>query len=200
MTYELTTALAAFALVASITPGPNNLMVMASGANFGFRRTMPHWFGIIIGFFIMVVLVGMGLMRMFAAYPVTYLILKSASVAYLLFLAWKVATAAPLNDDAPTAGKPFTLLQAALFQWVNPKAWAMALSAISAYTPPSHPLSSVFVVAIVFMLANLPSQGAWILLGMQLRRFLDAPVKLRVFNVSMAVLLIASLYPILFTQ
>ncbi len=206
MNYELVTALVAFAFVASITPGPNNLMLMASGANFGFRRTLPHMLGVAIGFTIMVVLVGLGLMRLFAAFPVSYVLLKSASVAYLLFLAWKIATAAPPRDDgdggddgdARPAGRPFTFLQAALFQWVNPKAWAMALTAISAYAPLAHPLYSVFLVAFIFAMVNPLSQSAWILIGTQLRRLLSEPLKLRIFNVIIALLLIGSLYPILF--
>jgi threonine/homoserine/homoserine lactone efflux protein len=205
MTYEIITALIAFAFVSSITPGPNNLMLLASGTNFGLTRTIPHMLGVSIGFAIMVILVGIGLMGLFNAYPVSYLVLKVVSVVYLLYLAWKIATAAPLNDepgtDAPDQdgkSKPLTFIQAALFQWVNPKAWAMALTAISIYAPPSQPLSSIFLVALIFGLVNLPSVCAWVLLGTQLRRFLTDPLRLRTFNVCAALLLLGSLYPILF--
>lgn len=200
MNYDLLTALVAFAFVASITPGPNNLMLMTSGVNFGFRRTMPHMLGVVIGFAFMQVLVGAGLMEIFTAFPVTYLMLKSVSIAYFLFLAWKIATAYPLNEDAgyETGGRPLSFVQGALFQWVNPKAWAMSLTAISAYTPPTHPLHSVFLVALVFALVNLPSQSTWIVIGTHLRRLLTEPLKLRIFNFTAAALLIASLYPILF--
>ena len=212
MTYEIITALIAFAFVSSITPGPNNLMLLASGTNFGFARTTPHMLGVSIGFSIMVVLVGIGLMGLFNAYPVSYLILKVVSVIYLFYLAWKIATAAPLNDEPDTdvpdtdelrqgsGNKPFTFIQAALFQWVNPKAWAMALTAISIYAPPSQPLSSIFLVSLVFGLVNLPSVSAWVLLGTQLRRFLTDPLRLRIFNVCAALLLLGSLYPILFSS
>ena len=212
MTYEVITALIAFAFVSSITPGPNNLMLLASGTNFGLARTTPHMLGVSIGFSIMVILVGVGLMGLFNAYPVSYLVLKVVSVVYLLYLAWKIATAAPLNDepgtDAPDTdephqddeSKPFTFIQAALFQWVNPKAWAMALTAISIFAPPSQPLSSIFLVALIFGLVNLPSVCAWVLLGTQLRRFLTDPLRLRIFNICAALLLLGSLYPILFNQ
>lgn len=130
MTVDQLFALSAFALVSSITPGPNNLMLMASGANFGFRRTVPHMLGIGLGFGLMIVLVGLGLVRVFDAFPVAHLILTILGVCYLLWLAWKIAHAA-----APYAARvgvrPFTFLQAALFQWVNPKAWQMGLTAIT---------------------------------------------------------------------
>ncbi|MGI9311204.1 MAG: LysE family translocator [bacterium] len=201
MNYELITALVAFSFVSSGTPGPNNLMLLASGANFGLRRTAPHLLGVVIGFTIMIMLVGIGLMQLFTAVPATYWILKTASIAYLLYLSWKIATAAPFGDHpeyAKIKPKPFTFVQAALFQWVNPKAWTMALTAISAYTPPSHPWRSVFLVAIVFGSITLPSSGVWVVAGTQVRKVLDAPRKLRVFNLTMALLLIGSLYPILF--
>ena len=212
LNYDLITALAVFALVASGTPGPNNLMLLTSGANFGFERTVPHILGVIIGFAIMVMLVGIGLMQLFTAFPVSYLILKFASIAYLLFLAWKIATAASFDDDPnhetpshktpnhKTRGKPFTFTQAALFQWVNPKGWTFALAALSTYTPPSRPLSGVFLVAIIFSVVNVLSTCGWTVLGVQVRRFLSDPLKLRIFNVIAAVLLIGSLYPVLFGQ
>lgn len=199
MTYELITALAVFAFVTSITPGPNNLMLMASGMNFGLYRTVPHMFGVGAGFIIMVLLVGLGLARIFDLFPVSYQILKLVSVVYLIYLAWKIATSAPspIDPEAGNRSRPISFLQAALFQWVNPKAWAMALSAVSAYTPPSQPLSSIVVVALVFGAINLPAVGSWTVLGMQLRRILKQPWKLRAFNIFCALLLIASLWPLL---
>lgn len=199
MTHDLITALAIFAFVTSITPGPNNLMLMASGMNFGLYRTIPHMLGVGLGFVVMVFLVGLGLARIFELYPVSYQALKVASVVYLVYLAWKIATAAPasLRDQTGNGAKPISFLQAALFQWVNPKAWAMALTAVSAYTPPSQPLSSILVVALVFGMINLPAVSSWTILGMQLRRILKQPAKLRAFNILCAVLLIASLWPLL---
>lgn len=196
MTYDILSALAAFAFVSSITPGPNNLMLMASGANYGVRRTLPHMLGVALGFAFMVILVGVGLIQIFDAFPVTYTVLKVASVGYLLYLAWKIATAAAPEAKEPT-GTPFTFLQAAAFQWVNPKAWTMALTAISVYAVPEAGVWGILLVGLVFGAVNLPSVSVWTWMGQQLRRVLDDPRKLRVFNIAMAVLLIGSLWPIL---
>ncbi len=198
MTYELFLALTLFAFVSSITPGPNNLMLMASGANFGFRRTIPHMLGVALGFVFMVILVGAGLVQVFDAVPISYSILKLASVLYLLYLAWKIANAGPAEASG-NSGTPMTFLQAAAFQWVNPKAWAMALTAISAYTP-NQTLWAIFLVATVFGAVNLPSVGSWTILGQQMARFLTNPRRLTRFNWLMAALLIASLYPVIWPQ
>ena len=197
MSYEILTALAAFALVTSITPGPNNLMVMASGANFGVIRTIPHLLGITLGFVLMTVLIGAGLTRLFTIYPDAYTALKVVSVVYMLFLAGKIATAAPHDGAGPTS-TPLTFLQAALFQWVNPKAWAMAVTATSLYAP-SQNMAAIALVAVVFGAVNLPSVSVWMLLGQKMRRILTNTSRLRIFNIGMAVLLIASLYPILYS-
>ncbi|NOC83622.1 LysE family translocator [Ruegeria sp. HKCCD6428] len=195
MTYDILLALIAFAFVTSITPGPNNLMLMASGANFGFRRSIPHMLGIGLGFTLMVLLVGAGLVQVFDRYPVSYSVLKVVSVIYLLYLAWKIAHAAPATGDL-AAGTPMTFLQAAAFQWVNPKAWAMALTATTAYTP-SQTLHAIALVALVFGAVNLPSVSTWTFLGQQTSRVLTNPRRLVAFNWTMAVLLVASLYPVL---
>ena len=195
MTYDLLSALAVFAFVTSITPGPNNLMLMTSGANFGFRRSIPHMLGVGLGFVLMVVLVGAGLVGVFEAYPVSYTVLKVLSVAYLLYLAWKIAlSSAP--GTAEGSAKPMTFLQAALFQWVNPKAWAMALTAVTVYAP-SQSIAAIGLVAVIFGLVNIPSVGSWTILGQEMRRFLNNPFRLQIFNMCMAALLIASMLPIL---
>ncbi|WP_170400744.1 LysE family translocator [Ruegeria arenilitoris] len=195
MTYDILLALIVFAFVSSITPGPNNLMLMASGANFGFRRTIPHMLGIGLGFTVMVLLVGAGLVQLFDRYPVSYTALKIVSVGYLLFLAWKIAHAAPTKSKA-SEGDPMTFLQAAAFQWVNPKAWAMALTATTAYTP-DHTLKAIVIVALIFGAVNLPSVSTWTVLGQQMARVLTNPRRLVAFNWTMAALLVASLYPVL---
>ena len=199
MSADLLLALGAFAFVSSITPGPNNLMLMASGTNFGLRRTLPHAFGVGFGFVLMLVLIGLGLARVFDAVPASYLVLKTASAAYLLYLAWKIAHASPppAETDQDTDARPFSFLQAAAFQWVNPKAWAMALTAISVYTLPARPLHTLAIVALVFGLVNLPCILSWTILGTQLRHLLDNPVRLRAFNITAALLLVATLWPIL---
>lgn len=197
MTYDLMFALVGFAFVSSITPGPNNLMLMASGANYGFRRTIPHMLGISIGHSVMVTLVGLGLAQVFEAYPITRLILQIGSTAYLLYLAWKIANAAPPQEGA-AQGKPFTFLQAAGFQWVNPKAWYMAIYAITNYTPDGGGIWPVIIVALVFACTNFPSIMVWATLGTQVKRLLHRPRLLRAFNWTMAGLLVLTLWPVWF--
>jgi len=194
MNYELVSALAAFALVSSITPGPNNLMLMASGANFGFKRTLPHMVGISLGFAFMVILVGAGLVQIFDRFPITYQLMKIVSVIYLVYLSWKIATASkPENDNQ--SSKPMTFFAAALFQWVNPKAWVMALTAISVYTP-SQDMKAILLVGFVFAVVNLPSVSTWAMLGQQMQRLLTSQKRLKFFNLAMAALLLSSLYPV----
>ena len=200
MTTELFAALAVFALVSSITPGPNNLMLMTSGINFGLSRTIPHMLGVSLGFTLMIALIGLGVMKIIDAVPGSTLIITVASGLYLLFMAWKIATTdtSPAESGVATAkSKPFTFLQAALFQWVNPKAWTMALTAISAYAPKSQGWVGVMLVAGVFGVINLPSTAAWAVMGAKLRSFLSDPARLRMFNVIAALLLVASLYPMI---
>ena len=195
MTVEHLIALALFAFVSSITPGPNNLMLMASGANFGFRRTIPHMLGVALGFVFMFLLLGAGLVRAFDTYPGLYTGLKVLSIVYLLYLAWKIAHSAPVHGTT-AAGDPLTFLQAAAFQWVNPKAWAMALNAISAYTP-NQSMAAVVLAASLFGAINLPSVGSWTILGKQMTRVLTNPGRMVAFNRTMAALLVLSLYPVL---
>lgn len=194
MTYELFVALLGFAFVTSVTPGPNNMMLLASGVNFGFRRTVPHMLGISVGHALMVFLVGLGLAGIFKAWPAALMALKVASVAYMLWLAWKIAhSAAPGEGRAKAA--PMTFLQAAAFQWVNPKAWAMALGAVSAYVVEPSALAYA-AVAGTFALVNLPSVSVWAGAGQAVRRWLDRPGRLQVFNWTMAGLLVLSLWPV----
>lgn len=197
MTMELLLALAGFAFVGSATPGPNNLMLMASGANFGLRRTVPHMLGVSLGHAGMVFLLGAGVGRIFVLWPDARLALKVLATLYMLWLAWKIATAAPPEGET-TRGRPFTFLQAAAFQWINPKAWAIGLTAVTVYAPDAT-LVSFGVVTLVFLAVNLPSVSCWAALGVQIRRLLTRPAHLRAFNIVMAALLVASLYPVLTT-
>ncbi|MBV7409111.1 LysE family translocator [Maritimibacter sp. DP1N21-5] len=195
MTLDLLPALLGFALVTSATPGPNNLMLMASGANFGFRRSLPHMLGIGVGFTLMIALVGLGLSALFDLVPALHGVLKVVALVYMLWLAWKIAHAA-----APGSGRngarPMTFLQAAAFQWVNPKAWTMALSAIALYAP-DRTVLSVVTVALIFGAVNLPSVSCWTVLGGQVARFLTDARRLTIFNWTMAAALMASLIPVL---
>lgn len=197
MTFDLFLALVGFAFVSSVTPGPNNLMLMASGANFGLRRTVPHMLGISLGHAFMVTMIGLGLAQVFDLYPLTRIILQVISTAYLLYLAWKIANAAPPRTGE-AQGKPFTFLQAAAFQWVNPKAWYMAIYAITNYTPEGAGFAPALLVAFVFACTNLPSITLWATIGTQIKRLLDRPKLLRAFNYSMGTLLVLTLIPVWF--
>lgn len=187
-------ALAAFAFVTSVTPGPNNMMLMASGANFGLRRTLPHLFGVALGFVFMLVLVGAGVARVLEASPLLGELLRWACVLMLVRLAFTLARAGGPEQAAAAGASPLTFLQAAGFQWVNPKAWAMALTAVGAYAPSAEPIALV-LVALVFGLVNLPSTGLWAVLGVQVRGLLASPARLRAFNLLMAGLLMVSGIP-----
>jgi len=195
MSYNLLSALAAFAFVTSVTPGPNNLMLMASGANYGFRRTIPHMLGIGIGFTVMVIVVGLGLMQVFDAFPIMHTLLKYAGITYLLWLAWKIA-GSEMPDTTQTTGKPMSFVQAALFQWVNPKAWQMALTAITLYAP-NRSFTAILIVATLFGLINLPTVSIWTILGQQMQRILSSRKRLIIFNWTMALLLVATLLPVM---
>ena len=198
MTASLLWALVIFCFVSSITPGPNNLMLMTSGVNFGVRRTLPHMLGIAFGFTLMVVLVGLGLAGLFARVPSLLVAMKWVGAAYMVYLAAKLAMAAPLKPGG-TVGDPMTFLQAAAFQWINPKAWIMALTGVATYTDPGDYTRTVLVVALVFGIVNLPCIACWALFGTALRHALQRPGVLRAFNWTMGALLIASLYPV-FTE
>lgn len=194
MSQHIVLALAAFAFVTSITPGPNNLMLMASGANFGMRRTLPHMLGVTFGFGAMVGLLGLGLDRIIAQAPFVAQGLKWISLLYVLWLAWKIARSAPPAAQGDRQARPMGFLAASAFQWVNPKAWMMALGALSAYAAGA---GGVLGVALVFTAVNLPSVAVWAAMGQALRGWLADPVRLRIFNVAMAVLLILSMLPVL---
>ncbi|TRW96835.1 LysE family translocator [Paracoccus sp. M683] len=200
MQADILMALAGFAFVTSVTPGPNNMMLMASGANFGLRRTMPHMLGVSLGFGVMVVVLGLGVDRVIQGSPALADGLKWVSMAYMLWLAWKIANAGrptgiETDVNRPQGARPMTFLQAAAFQWVNPKAWAMALGALSAYAAGA---GGALGVGVVFALVNLPTVSLWAAMGQGLRRLLAEPGRLRIFNWAMAALLVVSMLPVLF--
>lgn len=189
-------ALLTFAFVAAMTPGPNNVMLLSSGVNFGVLRTLPHMAGVTLGFVLMIALVGLGVAGLFTAWPPARRVLTVVSVAYLLWLAWKIATAGPPMGEMKTGAQPLSFLQAAGFQWVNPKGWTAALTANALYAPGSD-LPSVALVAGAFLLVSLPSVVTWTLAGRALRHFLQDPVRRRLFNLLMAATLVATLWPVI---
>lgn len=189
-------ALVLFAFATSITPGPNNMMLFASGVNFGFRRTVPHMLGIGAGFLSLLVGVGMGLGAVLHAYPPAFIALKVAGGLYLLWIAWKIGSSRSMGEGEAKA-RPMTFLGAAAFQWVNPKAWVMAVTAMAVYPNPEQYALTVAIVALVFAAVNVPSVSTWAGFGSALREWLAVPVRLKWFNITMAVLLVLSLWPML---
>jgi threonine/homoserine/homoserine lactone efflux protein len=188
-------ALSLFAISSSITPGPNNMMMLASGVNYGFRRSLPHLLGIGLGFCFMIAAVGLGLAAVFHQFPVLHTVLKVVGTLYMLWLAYKIASSASAIEGKQ--GTPMTFLQACAFQWVNPKAWMMALGALSTYPVAGAAyLPQVLLVTLVFGIFNLPCVAVWLGLGTGLKKYLDQAAYLKLFNYFMAALLIASLYPI----
>jgi threonine/homoserine/homoserine lactone efflux protein len=196
MDIDLLLALTAFAFVAAITPGPNNLMLLSSGVNFGFAPTIPHILGTCIGFMLMIFLIGMGLGRVFAAFPLVYTALKYLGAAYLLWLAWKIARSGPVGEG-DSKGRPMGFFDAAAFQWVNPKGWVAAVTAVTNYAVAGRPLLTALVVAGVFGLVSFPSNAIWVFFGTGLKRILNDPRWIRAFNWTMAALLVLSLIPVL---
>ena len=187
-----------FAIAGSFTPGPNNVMLTASGANFGFRRTLPHIVGICLGFPLMVIAIGLGLGRVFEEMPAIHTALKIAGSAYLLWLAWRIASAGSA-EPAEAGGRPLSFLEAVAFQWVNPKAWIMATGAVSTFTLVGRELApQVLAMAAIFTVVSIPSTTVWTLLGIGIATILRSRLGLRIFNMSMGAVLALSVVWILF--
>jgi len=183
-----------FQTAAAITPGPNNAMLMASGANFGMRRTAPHMAGVVVGYALLMTAVALGLGGLLAAYPALYDILTAIGVAYLLYLAWKIATSTAIGSGA--AARPRTFIEIVAFQWVNPKAWIGAVSSLAVYAPRENYAVGAVVIILLAALITLPVVVLWTAFGAVLRRYMQDPGTLRVFNWTMAALLVASLIPV----
>jgi threonine/homoserine/homoserine lactone efflux protein len=196
MSADTLLALVLFAFATSITPGPNNMMLFASGVNFGFRRTIPHMLGIGAGFLSLLLGVGLGLGALLSAYPPAFIALKVAGGLYLLWIAWKIGSSRSMGEGDAKA-RPMTFMGAAAFQWVNPKAWVMAITAMAVYPNPEQYALTVAIVALVFAAVNVPSVSTWAGFGSALREWLSVPVRLKWFNITMAVLLVLSLWPML---
>lgn len=194
-------ALFLFTIATSITPGPNNLMIMTSGVNYGFRRSLPHLFGIDIGFTLMIIAVGLGMSQVFEQIPQVLIWLKLAGIFYLSYLAFRIATSPtkPLVVDtlAEMKSHPLSFLQAALFQWVNPKAWIMIVGAIVTYTTIDTDYTlQVGIIALFFLVFGTPCTFLWLSFGTALKRYLSSPKHLQIFNIVMASLLLMSLIPV----
>jgi threonine/homoserine/homoserine lactone efflux protein len=195
MNPALFAGLLVFAIVSSATPGPNNLMMMASGATFGLKRTLPHAAGVVLGFGAMTAAVGLGVAQIFNAAPWLYAVLRWGSAAYLLYIAYRMVTAKGAGTGYGYQ-KPMSFLGAVGFQWINPKAWVMALAATTTYAEAGRLTADVLIIALTFMLVNVPCALTWTTFGVNIRKWLKKPHHLKAFNWTMAALLIASLYPL----
>jgi threonine/homoserine/homoserine lactone efflux protein len=195
MPLEMFLALATFSFVMAFTPGPNNIMLAASGVNFGFARTIPHMAGVSVGFVALLLACGAGLGLVFAAVPVLQIVLKAVGALYMLWLAFKVATAHLAREDGSGPARPFTFWQAAAFQWVNPKGLVAALSAIAIYVRPGHERIDFPVMLTVLATCTVGSVSTWAGFGVALRGVLREPRHARLFNGTMALLLVASIVP-----
>ena len=196
MAYSLFYAFLAFMVVMYFTPGPNNIMLLASGLTYGFRRTIPHIAGIVIGFAFMIAAVGLGLGTVFLAYPILQTILKYAGAAYLIYLAAVIALSGPTTPDGETGRGPMTFWGAAMFQWINAKGWVIVIGTITAYAAIAQFPINIAIQTLVSLLVGAVSTVVWVLFGTALRPVLTSERLVRAFNIVMALLLLASLYPV----
>ena len=196
LTLPIAGSLAMFAFVSSITPGPNNAMLLASGANFGFRASLPHAAGVLVGFLGLIAVCGLGLGGVFRSYPPLHVALKWGGAAYLLYLAFRIASARAIGAKAVGA-RPMSFGQAVAFQGVNPKGWAMALGTVATYLPAGFTRLDLMIAVSIFGSLNAPSILTWMGSGVALRRFLERPAVLRAFNIGMGALLALSVAMIL---
>ena len=191
-------------LVSSITPGPNNTMLMASGVHFGYRRTLAHLLGVQLGFGFMLIAVGLGLHTVLSQFPAFYDVVRFAGAAYMVWMAWSLASARPqfqeqaaIEQSVQNELKPLGFWGAVLFQWVNPKAWVMAVTIMSAYVPPGAGLLQIAPLGLMFAVLGFPCSSVWVGFGSALRSYLQEAFRMRVFNCTMAAALLLSLYPML---
>ncbi len=189
----------AFAMV--MTPGPNNIMMLSSGLTFGYRRTLPHLLGVMIGFPVMVMAIGFGLGSLFEQFPLLLTVLKYVGITYLLWMAWHIAHATGGYDTEPNSNdKPFTFIQAAMFQWVNPKAWMMAITSVSSFvTHAEQAIIQISIISGIFLLCGIISTNSWTLGGVLLKRFIRNTKSIQRFNIAMAVLIVVSILPFVFS-
>ena len=199
-TLTMLISIATFTFSTVITPGPNNIMLLSSGLTFGYKRTLPHIFGVMFGFAFMVVLVGLGMGVVFEKFPLIFIILKIVGVAYLFWMAYKIATSSDSFEvDEDNKSNPFTFLQASAFQWVNPKAWVMAITSISVFVTSSEDsLFQVLTIAFIYLLSGVISTNSWALGGVILKKVIKDTKWVKIFNIAMAILLVASVLPFIY--
>lgn len=192
-------AVVAFTFVGALTPGPNTIMLMVSGLNHGVRKSVPHYLGVCLGFPLLVLIIGLGMGALFIQYPFIHQGVKIIGVLYLCYLAWKIANAGG-SDVSGGTGTPLTFMQAAAFQWVNPKAWAVAASAVAAFTIAGRIPQSIAFIAFACLTTGFITMGLWLVMGASLKMWLGNERRVRVFNITMAVVLLLSIVPMVASE
>lgn len=188
-----------FTFIAGVTPGPNNLMLLSSGANYGVVRSLPHYFGACLGFPVLVIFIGFGMGTVLINLPNAFLVMKILGTGYLLYLSWRIANSGDI-DDVRCEPKPLSFAQAALFQWVNPKAWVIAMAVLAAFTMKESPVKSVIIIVLFYLITSLISKAAWLIFGNSFKRYLNTKRRRNILNYSMAFLLVISLVPVIFME
>ncbi len=193
-------SITSFGLASTMTPGPNNITLLSSGLTFGYRRTIPHALGINFGFPVMVICVGLGVGKLFEVFPFVYTTLKVVGISYLIWMAWHIANTKGSLTTENKKDKPFTFLQAALFQWINPKAWVMAITSTAAFIT-DHQIAffQVMIISCIFFFCAILSTNSWALGGVMLRRFIQNERFIQIFNIAMAILIVGSIIPFIFS-
>jgi len=199
-TIAMILSIATFTLSTSISPGPNNIMLLSSGLTFGYKKTIPHMTGVFFGFPLMVLIVGLGMGALFEKFPLVLSVLKFVGILYLFWMAYKIANNTSSYDvEENSESKPFSFMQAAMFQWVNPKAWIMAITSISVFvTSNEHGLSQIIIISIIYFLSGCVSCNTWAFGGTILKKFIKSEKSVQRLNILMAILLVASVLPIIF--
>ena len=194
-------ALVLFEFASGFTPGPNNILALAIGFSHGYRKTLPHVMGVAVGFPLMLLAIGFFLKPVMDRIPILFDLLKYLSIAAVLWIAWKIATAPverELEEGEERARKPITFFQSVMLQWINPKAWAGALSIVTIYTIPDRYAASLFAAAFVTIFMTFSAVSLWSLSGKAIKHLMQDPKKIRIFNISMAFLLLVSVGMMLF--
>ena len=188
-----------FSFSTSLTPGPNNIMLLSSGLTFGYKKTIPHILGVVIGFPLMTIFVGIGLGEFFKLYPIAFTILKIIGILYLLWLAWKIANSTPKFKENDSNSQPLKFIPIVLFQWINPKNWIKIITAMSVYvTSVENATMQIIIITMIFFTTVLISANSWAMGGVVLKKLIKSEVGIRRFNIIMAILLVLSIIPTLF--